>query len=101
MSKEQLIKQMKTTIEQSPQRADIRKLSLFGSYLTGESTENSDIDVLVEFLPNAKVGFFKMYDVQKDLEKAVNKRVDLLTANQLSRHFRSEVLKHAEAIYER
>jgi len=101
MSKEQIKQAIRRTVELAPYKLEVKKLSLFGSYLNGIPRENSDVDILVEFVPQAKIGFFKMYDVQKSMEQALSKKVDIVTANQLSKYFRVGVLKQAEVIYER
>jgi hypothetical protein len=42
------------------QRNGIRKLALFGSVLTDRFSDSSDIDILVEFRPQKRVGFFRL-----------------------------------------
>ena len=49
-------------IEQFCLRNGIKKLSLFGSVLRDEFGPDSDIDVLVEFMPEERVGFFRLYE---------------------------------------
>src|ERR1039458_8302241 len=41
-------------------RNGIRKLALFGSVLTDRFSDDSDIDVLVEFRPHERIGFFRL-----------------------------------------
>lgn len=101
MSKETLKKQIKEAILKNPFRQEIQKVSLFGSYLSGKPKKDSDVDILIEFTPEAKVGFFKLAQIQRNVESHLNKSVDLLTPEQLSEFFRDEVLKKAEAIYEK
>jgi len=77
----------------------IRKLSLFGSVLREDFSTNSDVDVLVEFLPGQIPGlaFFGYGD---QLAKLIGHRVDLNTPGFLSKHFREDVLRQAVTIYE-
>jgi len=78
----------------------IRKLSLFGSLLRDDFGPKSDVDVLVEFEPDARVGFFKLYDLEQQLSQLLGgRRVDINTPNSLSKHFRDEVLAEAEVLY--
>ena len=87
-------------IAQVCQRNRIRKLALFGSVLTDHFSESSDIDVLVEFQPNAHVGFFRLADIENELSRLFGgRRVDLRTRMDLSRHFREQVVRDALAIY--
>jgi predicted nucleotidyltransferase len=46
-------------------RNGIRRLSLFGSVLTDRLSDTSDIDVLVEFAPEARIGFFRLADIEE------------------------------------
>lgn len=82
------------------QRNGIRKLALFGSVLTSRFSESSDIDVLVEFQPDAHVGFFRLADIEDELSRLLGgRRVDLRTPMDLSRHFREQVVRDALAVY--
>lgn len=78
----------------------IRKLALFGSVLTSRFSDSSDVDVLVEFRPNERVGFFKLADIESDLSRLLGgRRVDLRTPMDLSRYFREEVVRDALVLY--
>ncbi|MGH7844156.1 MAG: nucleotidyltransferase family protein [Candidatus Binatia bacterium] len=90
----------KSDIADFCRRHRIRKLSLFGSLLRDDFGPNSDVDVLVEFEPDARVGFFKLYDLEQELSQLLGgRRVDINTPNSLSKHFREEVLAEAEVLY--
>jgi len=81
-------------------RHRIRKLSLFGSRLKGTAGPSSDIDLLVEFEPDADVTLLDMARIEIELsERMRGHRVDLRTAGDLSRHFRDEVVRMAEPQY--
>ncbi|MCZ2149652.1 MAG: nucleotidyltransferase family protein [Bryobacterales bacterium] len=81
-------------------REGIRRLALFGSVLTGCFSESSDIDVLVEFRPGTKVGFFRLADIQAELSRLFGGRtIDLRTPMDLSRYFRDEVVRDAMVVY--
>ena len=79
----------------------IKSVALFGSYVTGGAGPDSDIDVLIEFLPKSGIGYFELFDIQQNLEGSVGKRIDLLTPQAISKYFRDEVLAQAEAVYEK
>jgi hypothetical protein len=81
-------------------RRQIRKLSLFGSRLKGTARPDSDIDLLVEFEPGASVSLLDMARIEIDLSQLLGGlKVDLRTAEDLSRHFRDEVVRTAEPQY--
>jgi uncharacterized protein len=82
-------------------RRHIRRLSLFGSVLKGNARPDSDVDLLVEFSREAKPSFLDLADIEQELSALLaGRRVDLRTAQDLSRYFRDEVLCEAEVQYE-
>ncbi|MBU4512607.1 nucleotidyltransferase domain-containing protein [Patescibacteria group bacterium] len=101
MSKQQVKKNLLKAITKDSIKDDIKRVSLFGSYVYGKPNKNSDLDVLVEFMPKANVGFFKLAQIQRSMKKAVAREVDVVTPNALSKFFEKEVLKKAETIYEK
>jgi predicted nucleotidyltransferase len=81
-------------------RNGIRRLSLFGSVLTDRFSDTSDIDVLVEFAPGARIGFFRLADIEEELSQLLGgRKVDLRTPMDLSRYFRDEVVRDAQVVY--
>lgn len=83
------------------QHYKIRRLSLFGSMLKGQARPDSDIDLLVEFEPGAAPSLFTMAEIELALSPlAGGRKVDLRTADDLSRYFRDDVRRMAEAQYE-
>jgi predicted nucleotidyltransferase len=78
-------------------RHHIRRLSLFGSTLKGTARPDSDIDLLVEFEPGKVPGYLGMARIESELSQLLGgRKVDLRTANELSRYFRDEVVHMAE-----
>ena len=82
------------------ERNHIRKLSLFGSVLTERFGEQSDIDMLVEFVPGRGPGMLGIVRMERELSGMLGRKVDLRTAGDLSRYFRSEVVASAVPQYE-
>jgi hypothetical protein len=80
-------------------RYGIRELSLFGSAVRGEMRPGSDIDVMVEFDPSARIGLLKFESLSEDLEALVGRKVDLVTKRGLKSWIRPHVLKEAQVIY--
>ena len=78
----------------------IRWLALFGSVLTDRFSETSDVDVLVEFHPGARVGYLRMAAMERELSALFGgRKVDLRTPPELSPYFREEVLRTAATQY--
>jgi uncharacterized protein len=82
-------------------RYRIRRLSLFGSRLKGTDRPDSDVDLLVEFEPDARPSLLTMAEIELELSPLLGgRKVDLRTAGDLSRYFRDEVVRMAEPQYE-
>ena len=82
-------------------RQPILRLSVFGSAAKEELRPDSDIDLLVEYMPDAPVGLIAMSGHRLDLIDIVGREVDLCTPNGLSKYIRDEVLASARPIYEK
>ncbi|MCY3947273.1 MAG: nucleotidyltransferase family protein [Anaerolineaceae bacterium] len=80
-------------------RQPIRRLSVFGSAARNELTPESDIDLLVEYMPDARVGLFAMSGHRRDLSEIVGRKVDLCTPRGISKYIREEVIAGARLIY--
>lgn len=78
----------------------VAKLSVFGSRLRGDDTEESDLDLLVEFEPGRTPGL-KYFRFERELAELFKLKVDLNTPGFLSPYFRSDVEQSAQAIYAR
>ncbi len=80
-------------------RHGVARLSLFGSILREDFTAQSDVDMLVEFLPSARVSLFDLGGMIVELGQMLGRRVDLRTPEDLSRYFRKAVLHEARSLY--
>jgi hypothetical protein len=85
-------------IEEFCRKHRIRRLALFGSILRDDFRPESDVDVLVEFEPGARTGF-AFFGMQDELSEILARKVDLNTAQCLSKYFRDEVLREAQVLY--
>ncbi|HZL63814.1 MAG TPA: nucleotidyltransferase family protein [Thermoleophilia bacterium] len=74
----------------------VSELAIFGSVARDEAGTDSDVDVLVDYLPGAKLSYFRLFDLQERLEELLDARVDLVTMGGLRRELRAGIL--AEAI---
>lgn len=80
----------------------IGRLALFGSQLKGTAKPESDVDLLVEFEANAVPGLLGIAAMELELAALLGgRKVDLRTAQDLSRYFRDEVVRTAEVQYAR
>jgi predicted nucleotidyltransferase len=74
----------------------VRELAVFGSALGPNFGPQSDIDLLVSFEPDAKIGLFAFLDLQAELSALVERKVDLVPKNGLKPLIRNEVLAQAQ-----
>ncbi len=80
-------------------RHGIARLSLFGSVLREDFSASSDVDVLIEFLPEVAPGFIGFAGLQMELSRILGRAVDLKTPSDLSGYFRDEVLREARLLH--
>jgi len=77
----------------------VKELSVFGSAARGEMRPDSDIDLLVEFIPEAKVDLFAYSGLMLDLSKLIGRKVDLVSKKGLKPLIRASVLNEARLLY--
>ena len=75
----------------------IKNIGLFGSFVRGDQTDSSDIDILVEFLPE-KHTFDNFMEVAFFLEELLGRKVELVTTESLSPHIGPHILKEVERV---
>lgn len=100
MSKQELRQKIKEAVEKNSLRDEIKKVSLFGSYAYGVPHQGSDVDILIEFVPDNTIGLFKFIKIKHDFEDYLQLKVDLATPDGLSKYIREEVLQKAETLYD-
>ncbi len=84
------------------ERYYIQKLAIYGSVLRDDFGPDSDIDVLVDFMPGHVPGFFQLFDMEEELSVIFGgRKVDLRTPEDLSRYFRDKVVAEAKVQYVR
>ena len=71
-------------------------LRVFGSVLSGEDTETSDLDLLVDPLPGATL--LDLGAIQIELEESLGISVDVLTPGDLPIKFRAQILSEAKPV---
>jgi hypothetical protein len=88
-----------TALAELCRRHRVRELSVFGSAARGEMRPDSDIDLLVEFLPDAEVDLIDHAGLMLDLAHLLGRRVDLVSKNGLKPLIRASVLEEARLLY--
>ena len=94
---------LRETIIDFCRKWQVVELSLFGSVLREDFGPDSDVDVLVRFAPDARVGLFDLARMEEELERVFGRSVDLVSRRgvEASRNYlrRRQILDSSEAIY--
>lgn len=85
------MKNVTDTIVPILQKYGVKKASLFGSYARGTADEQSDVDILIE--PPEGMGM-AVVRLKRDLETTLNKKVDVVSYNGISRYLKKYILAH-------
>jgi predicted nucleotidyltransferase len=80
-------------------RYGVRELAVFGSAARGDLRPESDVDVLVEFIPGTRIGLVKFASLAEELTGLIGRTVDLVTKPGLKPWVRPEVLREAQLVY--
>jgi len=75
----------------------VRSAAVFGSMARGEAGPDSDVDLLVEFGPDATL--LTLTSLQIELAEALSRQVDVVTPRSLKPLIRPHVLNGAKSIY--
>ena len=82
----------------------ISSMWIFGSAIRDDYSEDSDIDLVVEFMPDARITLLTLASLQTDLERIFGRKVDLITRKAIDDFMnpimRQEVLSTMVRIYE-
>jgi predicted nucleotidyltransferase len=93
MNLSQLIKQKRQQILKIAQGHGARNVRLFGSVARGETTETSDLDLLIEMEPGRNL--LDVVAIKQDLEDLLGCMVDVVTEAAISPYMRDKVLHEA------
>ncbi|PIY71859.1 hypothetical protein COY87_03950 [Candidatus Roizmanbacteria bacterium CG_4_10_14_0_8_um_filter_33_9] len=81
--------QLSNTIVSILQKYHIKKAAFFGSYARGDFDEKSDIDILFQPPDDMGIG---VVSLKRDLESALEKKVDLVSYNGISKYLKEYIL---------
>lgn len=94
MNKHQIIARIKAN-RALLEEFSVKSISVFGSVVRNESRPESDVDILVEFEPNSRIGFFTFARLQRRLSDILGRPVDLVTPDALHKAMKSRILEEA------
>ena len=79
----------------------VRKAFVFGSVARNEEQVESDVDLLVELDQQARVGLIRFNAIKLEIEKILQKKVDLLSEGGISPYLAPVIEKEKRLIYEK
>ena len=94
MNKEQLIEVIQAN-RSMLEEFSVKSISLFGSVVRGEARRDSDVDILVEFNPEARIGLFSFVNLKDLLSELLGCSVDLVTPDGLHPALKDSILEEA------
>jgi len=78
----------------------IIELSIFGSSIRDDFTQNSDVDILVSFEQNSKITLFDIMELEKEFSQLLKREVDIVEKESLKNPIRkNKILATREVIY--
>jgi len=93
------IQEIKNKIKPILKRHNVKKAALFGSYARGDQKKRSDVDILIEY-KNDEKSLLDFIGLKIDLEKKLNKKVDLGEYCAIRPRIKEKILKEQVSIYE-
>jgi len=79
--------------EELKEKYGVKEIGMFGSYVRGEYKEKSDLDILVEFEEEAKIGLLKFVNMENYLSELIGMKVDLVEKSALKPRIGKQILK--------
>ena len=98
MDKDEILRLLRKHRDELRRRFGVKSLPVFGSVARGDAKPKSDVDIVVEFDPQAHVGLFKMVELKEFLEKVLGCPVDVVTLDGLRPWMRELVRREAVRI---
>ncbi len=95
MNNDQVVK-IKESLAGVLERNGVKRAALFGSVVRGEATEESDIDLLVEF--EGRKSLLDLSGLKLEVEDVLGRKVDVLTYGSLHPLLRDRILKEQVVI---
>ena len=89
----EIIKKHKDELKE---KYSVKEIGIFGSFARGEATEDSDIDILVEF--EKPIGLFKFLELEEYLSNLIGREVDLVSKKALKPHIGKHILEEVVTI---
>lgn len=84
--------------EELKEKYGVKEIGIFGSYVKGEYKEKSDLDILVEFEEDAKIGLLRFVNMENRLSELIGVKVDLVEKSALKPRIGRHILKEVVSL---
>lgn len=93
MRKDEAIQRLSACADELRRDFAVAHLDIFGSVARDEAGPDSDVDILVEFLPDARIGLFEFFRLKSRLEEIMGTDIDLATTSALKEQLKEQILR--------
>ena len=90
-SRDAILKALRDMKDRLAQQYGVKEIGIFGSAVRGEASDQSDVDVLVEF--SRPIGFFKFLELEEYLGTRLGRKVDLVSKKALKPRIGAHILE--------
>ncbi|MCZ7395323.1 MAG: nucleotidyltransferase family protein [Candidatus Methanoperedens sp.] len=90
---EEILNAIKKRKKVLQEKYKVKEIGVFGSYVRGEQTEKSDVDILVDFYELPDV--FDLLKLERSLRGILKCRVDVVRKQAIRRELRDQILSEA------
>lgn len=94
---EEIKRVLKEYKEELKKKYGIKEIGIFGSYIRQEQSKDSDLDILVEFEPDAKMDLIKFVELENHISELLEVKVDLVMESALKPRIGKYILR--EVVY--
>ncbi len=80
------------------QKYGITEIGIFGSYVKGLETSESDVDILIDIKRPATIGLLELIEIENQLSEELNTKVDLVIKSDLKPAVGEQILQEVQYI---
>jgi predicted nucleotidyltransferase len=93
MTRDETLARLKAALPDLRARYGVVRLGLFGSVARNEAGPDSDVDLVAEFAPDAKIGMFKLFDLERVLTDLIGRPAVISAISQMNPYVRASVAR--------
>jgi len=93
---DEIKKQIKEHKQDLKNEYGVSAVGIFGSYVRGEQTDQSDVDILVDL--EKPIGLIRLVQLNKNISQFLGVKVDLTTKKALKPHIGKRILQEVQYV---